>query len=111
MPREAEVDEPLLVQPPGHLLKDLDTTRVVLDEVVVGREDGGDTILYPKLWDQNVDITKCRLVNYWSCCATRICLYPFPLIHQEVVDERRIMFRTINDNAIDLLVRKSRPIY
>src|SRR5690554_3968421 len=41
MPWETEVDEPLLVQPPGHLLKDLDAARVVLDEVIVGGEDGG----------------------------------------------------------------------
>src|SRR5690606_20323614 len=45
---EAGVDEPLLVQPPGHLLKDLDAARVVLDQVDVGGEDGGDAALVLK---------------------------------------------------------------
>jgi hypothetical protein len=42
---EAEVDEPLLVQRPRHLLQDRDPPRVVLDQVVIGREDRGDPLL------------------------------------------------------------------
>lgn len=37
--REAEVDEPLLVEAPGHLLQDRDAPRVVLDQIVIRRQD------------------------------------------------------------------------
>ena len=39
MAREAEVDEPFLVEQPRGLLQQLDPAPVVLDEVVVGGED------------------------------------------------------------------------
>ena len=45
MPGEAEVDEPLAVEPAGHLLQDLDAPLAVLDQVVVGGEDAGDAAL------------------------------------------------------------------
>ena len=43
--RIPEVDEPLAVDALGHLLQELDPAVVVLDEVVVGGEDGGDLAL------------------------------------------------------------------
>ena len=39
---EAELDEPLAVEVLRHLLQNLDPPQVVLDQVVVGREDRGD---------------------------------------------------------------------
>lgn len=45
MAGEAEVDEPLAVEPAGHLLQDLDAPLAVLDQVVVGGEDAGDAAL------------------------------------------------------------------
>ena len=42
---EAEVDEPLPVKRLRHLLQNLDAPRVVLNQVVVGGEDGGDLAL------------------------------------------------------------------
>lgn len=41
----AEVDEPLAVECLRHLLQDRDPPRVVLDQVVVGREDRRDLAL------------------------------------------------------------------
>jgi len=38
MSRKAELNEPLLVQPPRHFFEDLDAARVVFDEIVVGRK-------------------------------------------------------------------------
>lgn len=43
--REPEVDEPLLEQPPRHLLQQRDPPPVYLDQVVIGAEDGGDAAL------------------------------------------------------------------
>jgi hypothetical protein len=45
MAGEAEVDEPLAVEPAGHLFQDLDAPLAILDQVVVGGEDGGDAAL------------------------------------------------------------------
>ena len=45
MPREAKLDEPLVVQPPRHPLQYRDAARVVLDQVVIGGQDGGDAAL------------------------------------------------------------------
>jgi len=45
MPGEAEVHEPLAVDGLRHLFEDLDAPGVVLDEVIVGGEDGGDLAL------------------------------------------------------------------
>ena len=45
MAGESEMNEPLRVNPLGHLLEDLDAPGVVFDEVVVGGEDGGDAVL------------------------------------------------------------------
>ena len=42
---EAEVDEPLAVERLGHGFEQGDAARVVLDQVVVGAEDGGDFAL------------------------------------------------------------------
>lgn len=42
------MNEPLLVQPPRHFFEDLDTARVVFDEVVVSRKDCRDLALYSK---------------------------------------------------------------
>ena len=45
MPRIPEVDEPLAVDPLGHLLQKLDPPVVVLDQVHVCGEDGHDLVL------------------------------------------------------------------
>ena len=45
MAGEAEVDEPLAVEPAGHFLQDSDAPLTVLDQVVVGGEDAGDAAL------------------------------------------------------------------
>ena len=45
---EAELDEPLPVEGLGHLLQYLDAPEIVLDQVVVGGEDGGDFLLVMK---------------------------------------------------------------
>ena len=42
MAREAEVNKPFLVEQPRRLLQQLNPPPVVLDQVVVGRKDGGD---------------------------------------------------------------------
>ncbi len=52
MPGVPEVDEPLAIDPLGHLLQDLDPPIVVLDEVVVCGEDRGDLALYSKRWQR-----------------------------------------------------------
>ena len=45
MSEKSEVDEPFSVEGLRHALKDFDAAGVVFDEVVVGREDGGDFAL------------------------------------------------------------------
>ena len=50
MPGKAEMDEPLAVQVARHLLQDRDAPRVVLDEVIVGAEHGGDAALGGEWW-------------------------------------------------------------
>ena len=45
MSREAEVNEPLLVDPSSHFLEDGDAARVVFDQVVVDGENGRDATL------------------------------------------------------------------
>ena len=45
MSGESEVDEPFSIEGLCHVLKDFDTAGVVFDEIVVGREDGGDFVL------------------------------------------------------------------
>jgi hypothetical protein len=50
MAGEAEVDEPLAVEPAGHLLQDLDAPLAVFDQVVVGGEDAGDAALEGERW-------------------------------------------------------------
>ena len=42
MAGEAEFDEPLPVEGLSHLLQYLDASEVILNQVVVGRENGGD---------------------------------------------------------------------
>ena len=42
---EAELDEPFPVEGLGHLLQYLDAPQIVLNQVVVGGEDGGDFVL------------------------------------------------------------------
>ena len=42
---EAEVNEPLPIEQPRRLLQQLNPPSVVLDQVVVGGEDGGDDVL------------------------------------------------------------------
>src|SRR5450830_618546 len=54
MAGEAEADEPLLVEATGHLLQNRDAPRVVLDQVVVGGEDGGDAALLSQTWQVNL---------------------------------------------------------
>ena len=39
MAGEAEVDEPLAVEGAGHLLQDPDAPLIVLDQIVIGRQD------------------------------------------------------------------------
>ena len=51
----AEVDEPLAVETAGHVLQDRDALTVVLDQVVVGREDGGDAALERESKAGNLD--------------------------------------------------------
>ena len=45
MPRKPEVHEPLAVERLRDLFEDPDAPRVILDQVVVGSEDGGDFAL------------------------------------------------------------------
>ena len=45
VPRKAEVDKPLLEQPPRHLLQERDPASVHLDQVVIGPEDGCNAAL------------------------------------------------------------------
>jgi hypothetical protein len=45
MPKEAELHEPLAVEIARHLLQNGDAAGVVLDEVVVGAEDGSNAAL------------------------------------------------------------------
>ena len=55
---EAEVDEPLAVDRLRHLLQDLDAPGVVLDQVVVGREDVGDPALDVEGWERDREVSK-----------------------------------------------------
>ncbi len=48
MVRETEMNKPLAIKGLGHLLQDLDPAQVVFDQVVVGREDSGNSILDAK---------------------------------------------------------------
>ena len=45
--------EPLAVERLGHLLQDLDAQGDVVDQVIVGGEDGGDLDLGGKRWMHN----------------------------------------------------------
>jgi hypothetical protein len=51
MARKPEVHEPLPEHAAGHLLQDRDAPFVVLDEVVVGREDACDATLGVEGWN------------------------------------------------------------
>src|SRR5262249_32903393 len=57
MPRKPEADEPLAVQRPDHLLQNTDAPRVILDQVVVGGEDGGDLDLGSDRRDTDFDFS------------------------------------------------------
>ena len=55
MSGESEVDEPFLVEGLCHVFKDFDAAGIVFDEVIVGRENGGNFALgwewrAKKLW-------------------------------------------------------------
>ena len=67
MAGEAEVNEPLAVEPAGHFLQDLDAPLAVLDQIVVGGEDAGDAALDGECGDINLKIGERRLVNDWGC--------------------------------------------
>ena len=51
MAGEAEVNKPLLVEQPRRLFQQLNPPPIVLDQIVVGGEDGGDADLYRFLWE------------------------------------------------------------
>ena len=71
MPRIAEVDEPLAVDALGHLLQELDPAAVVLDEVVVGGEDGGDLALVDERWNRNCELFRAPCQCFTSCTSLR----------------------------------------
>jgi hypothetical protein len=52
------VDEPLAVEPAGHLLQDLDASLAVFVQVVVGGEDAGDSALGGERGDEKVESQK-----------------------------------------------------
>ena len=45
MPGEAQANEPLPIEQPRRFLQQADAPPVVLDQVVVGGEDGSDALL------------------------------------------------------------------
>ena len=59
---EAELDEPFAVEVLGHLFQYLDPPQVVLDQVVVGREDGGDFALSVNRRERNLQRLKDFLI-------------------------------------------------
>ena len=48
---EAELDEPLPVEPPGHLLQNLDPPPVVLDQLVIRPQHRRDLLLLFNRWN------------------------------------------------------------
>ena len=68
MARIPKVHEPFAVDAPRHLLQQPDATVVVLDEVVICGENGGNLALYWEWWqydreslqDPQVDAGNCR---------------------------------------------------
>jgi uncharacterized protein YggL (DUF469 family) len=60
---KAEVDEPLAVESLHHLLQDGDAAGVVLDEIVVGGEDGGNFALGGERRKEKA----IALYSRWSC--------------------------------------------
>ncbi|GAA17069.1 hypothetical protein NCGM1179_1893 [Pseudomonas aeruginosa NCMG1179] len=54
MPRKAELNEPLLVQPPRHFFENLDAARVVFDQFIVSVKHMSNAPLHFKLehWKQ-----------------------------------------------------------
>jgi len=67
---EAKLDEPLAVEVLRHLFQNLDPPQVVLDQVVVGREDGGDFALRGEGGDVNLNILEGSFINDWRSCPT-----------------------------------------
>lgn len=59
--REAEVDEPLAVAGAGHLLQDPDAPLVVLDPLVIGRQDARDSALDGER--RNSELKRKQLLN------------------------------------------------
>lgn len=67
---EAEVDEPLAVEGLRHILQDADAAQVVLDQVVVGREDAGDLALGGEVGELDFEATENVLIEVGDVYAT-----------------------------------------
>src|SRR5258708_7119220 len=69
MPRKTEMHEPLAVKRLRHLLQNGDAARVVLDQIIVGREDGGDFTLDGKRRNRYLNVLESRF-NQDRCSST-----------------------------------------
>ena len=76
MAREAEVDEPLAVEPAGHFLQDLDAPLAVLDQVVVGGENASDAALIGMRRNPDLNLPDNTLGHERLCRATSIPTQP-----------------------------------
>ena len=65
MSRKAELDKPFSVDCARYLFKDFDAAGVVLDQVVVGTEEGGDFVSGLRIW--NWKIPDRVLGKIWEC--------------------------------------------
>lgn len=97
---EAEVDEPLAVEGLRHLLQYPDAPQVVLDQVVVGREDPGNSALGGEVGERDWKLRKCRQGNAINRSAGQHVVPDHlpPLLAEEVV---------VKKTSIDLLLVRS----
>ena len=107
MARVAEVDEPLAIDRPRHLLQQLDPPTVVLDEVVDTVERGGDLRLNVPGRQTYTQRLKTRLVEDRSPRSSRCKLFDLLASYgQMVVKEHRIDYGLVRHNRVELLIRK-----
>src|SRR5271166_3469938 len=110
MPRITEVDEPLAVDPLSHLLQELDPAAVVLDQIVVRREDGGDLALGAHWRERDLYVVdaarSCVSHSSAGCSCAELC--PNPVPHKQEVRVRPIQSTIVyvNDLAETLVVQK-----
>jgi hypothetical protein len=103
MAGEAEVDEPLAVEPAGHFLQDFDAPLAVLDQVVVGGEDAGDAALDREWGNEKVESQKFVQAQIVLSRSVRNALHSELKDLKVILDETDICLGRVCNKANDAI--------